>query len=255
MEQSKTPPTVFIFNQILSHWALKGTPQSAERADKILAQMKVLEKSKPELRPNLNTYNTILTAWSLAGAHDAGDRMWHVYEKMLADGEQPDIVTYTGMINFYSASRRLDYIQRADNLLKLMEKSNLINPDVRHYMAVLRAWIYTGNVGAGTQVFIRQVEGYINDKNIGAKPSKGGIRVVAKALISSKKLMNAMSFLEKMQDLHDSNYVPDGPDAQTYNMLLDAWKQLPTSVKRDSIIAKLEMHIAAAGKSLNSTSK
>ena len=110
-------------------------------------------------------------------------------------------------------------------ILQEMENSNRadLRPGPRQYTAVIKGFIEAGDVQSATLVTLRSVEAYVNGKNDGAKPLPFTFHLVATAWIKSGDLVKATMFLDKMQELHETNRIPIGPDLGTYNTLLSCW--------------------------------
>lgn len=146
MEHSSTPPDLRTYSEILSSFAKRGTPEAAQRCESILLEhMKALAKSSPELRPNAHHFSIVIMAWSRSNAPylEITDRMWKLYEQMVADGIECDSVSYNQLIGFLSKSRKERDLARADGLLRTMEEdpSGRIRPDALNYFAVMKGML------------------------------------------------------------------------------------------------------------------
>jgi pentatricopeptide repeat protein len=108
--------TIQAYNDILHYYSLIGTSAAAERTEQILAYMKDLAKSTPFFKPNETSYNIVLAAWTRSGDPDAANRMWTIYEQMLTDQIDLDIVGYNTLKKFLKKTRKPEDAQRACRL-------------------------------------------------------------------------------------------------------------------------------------------
>jgi pentatricopeptide repeat protein len=228
MEKSGTPPNVRTYSAILNHWSKAGTPEAAERAEQILMHMKQLAKTKnPGLKPGVFSFNIAMNAWAKSGHSESGQRMWRLYEEMKAEKIEPDFVTYTTLITFFSKSKERKMIQQADFLLQCVEKSKRpdLQPDYRHYVPVIKGWLSIGDVHNATGVLQRSVNKYLDTKGTEVAPNAIIIDVVMQGWIKAGNLQQATALVENMQDLRDNKKLPEGPDLRSYTVLLEAWKK------------------------------
>lgn len=232
MENSDTPPTIRIYSDILNHWANIGTPEASELAERILSYMKQLADTKdPSLKPSAYSYNIVMGAWSKSGDPNACDRMWRLYEQMKEDNVEPDLVTFNTLISFFAKSKERQSIERADSLLRCMEQSKHTEnrPDHRHFVPLIRGWMDNGDMNSATKVFLR----FVNSPS--SKPSSNVMGMVMQGWIRAGDLDRATMLIDKMQELKDSNRLPEGPDARTYKSLRYAWTRSPHPDKSATI--------------------
>jgi len=220
LENSDSPSDIRTYADIMNHWAKAGTPEAAERSEKILAHMKQLATTKNfSLKPDVYSYNIAMNAWSKSGHPESEERMWRLYEKMKEEDVESDFVTYTTLISFFSKSKQRQVMQRADSLLQSMEESKHSDnqPDHRHFVPLIKGWLSIGDMENATQVLMS----FANARK--AKPSRAIIGMVTQGWIKAGNLEQATSLITKMQELNDAQLIPEGPTNQTYNSLLAAW--------------------------------
>merc|ERR1711966_227865 len=110
--------------------------------------------SDKRLKPNVLTYNTLLTALSRTTAEDAANRSEKILRQMfrLSDaGEEdcrPDIQSFTSVINCWAKSRDSHKAKNAQRVLRQMrsireEVDESLRPNVFTYGAVLNACAHT----------------------------------------------------------------------------------------------------------------
>jgi len=217
--------------------------------------MKQLAKNKnPGLKPGVYSYDIVMNAWAKSDHSESGERMWRLYEQMRENNVEPTIVTFNTLITFLAKSKEREVLQRADSLLQSMEESKHsdIQPDYRHFVPVIKGWLSIGDVDGATRVLFRQVQTYIDSKNAAAEPNAPIIDMVMQGWIKAGDLDRATSLIAKVQELKDSNVLPDGPDSRTYSSLLRAWVR-SMHLEKDVNIQKLKDILADHQKSASGT--
>jgi len=255
MEKSDTPPTIRTYNDILNNWANVGTLKAAERAEQILTHLKQLAKNKnPDLKPDAFAYTIVMNAWAKSDHSESGERMWRLYEQMRENNVEPSIVTFAVLISFFAKSKEQKVFQRSEILLQCMEESKHpdIQPDHRHYVPVIKGWLNIGDVDKASRVLVRSIQAYIEKKNMEAAPNAVIIDMVMQGWIKAGDLDQATSLIAKVQELKDSNVLPEGPNSRTYNSLLRAWVR-SMHPEKDVNIQKLKDRLAAHQKSASGT--
>jgi hypothetical protein len=76
MEQSGVELELQTYNDSLFQHAQVGTGEAAERARDILEHMHSLAMSYPSLKPTLQSYSTVVSAWAKSNDPIAADSMW-----------------------------------------------------------------------------------------------------------------------------------------------------------------------------------
>lgn len=225
MEKSDTPPNVRTYNNILQHYSQLGTPAAAERTEQILAYMKDLSTSNTSVQPDVVSYNIALAGWARSGASDSAGRMWTIYEQMMADKINPSMSSYNTMITFFARSNKKNVLAKAKYLLQEMTNSNQLDvrPDYRHFNPVLNGFLRINDAANATELLVRYIDVYTKYNNEVTKPNLCFFDEVTKAWMRAGDLAKATSFLEKIQQLHDTKLLPEGPNHETYRALLVAW--------------------------------
>lgn len=249
MEKSNaTPPTTQTYAAILDHYAKVGTKEAAERTEKILSHMQQLAKTKdPSLKPDVFSYTICMKAWAKSrGCNNACERMWGLDERMKEDNVQPSAPTSSTLITCLTKSKERVAMERADSLLQTMEQSNRsdLEPDFRHFLPVLEGWLRYGNVIKAARVPKRQIDKYQETRKAEAAPNAATIDMVVQGFIRTGELDKATMLVQKMQDLKDTNLLPEGPDHRMYSSLLNAWKRSSRPDKSTNI-EQLQARIAA----------
>jgi len=240
MEKSDRPPNIVAYCDILSYWSRLGTPEAAERAERILMHMKQLAKTKnPDVKPEVFAYTIVMNAWSKSGHSESGERVWRLYEQMKAENIKPSIATFNTLIVFLSTLKDETMLKRAESLLQLMEKSERpdLQPDFRQFNPVIKGWLSIDSVEDATRVLLRF-------SNSPAKPNIIMMNMVVNGWIKNRNLDRAMLLVAKMQELKDANVLPEGPNYRTYRHLLYGWKKF-RQADRPGSMQELKDRVAA----------
>jgi pentatricopeptide repeat protein len=249
MENSPTPPNLHTYNTILQYYAQMGTPAAARRTEDILSYVKRLSQvSNTSPRLNAISYNIALAAWARSGDLDSANRMWRVYQQMQADSVAPSMASYSTLISFFSKSDQKEIISMADIVIRDMTQRNRVEfrPDFRHFNPVLNGFLQINDARGATNTLLRCIELHLRDGNNtqGSKPKRGYFESVTKAWISAGDLISATVFLEKIQELHDSMRLSEGPSREAYRALVTAWEK-SDHANKDEYMARLEVRLVS----------
>jgi hypothetical protein len=156
-----------------------------------------------------------------------------------------DTVGCTAVISFLAKSRKFEDVQRAGLLLHSMENSGRtdIQPNSRHFTFVVKGYVNRGSPESATRILTRNAEAYMRGKNDEAKPIPLTFYLVTRAWIRSGNLEKATLIVKEIQELHDGERLPKGPDVRTYQMLISAWRN-STHPKKYVSTAKLTATLA-----------
>jgi pentatricopeptide repeat protein len=242
MEMSDTQPNTITYNIILNHCSKLHTSAAAERATQLLDYMIQMSKqSNPTMKPDLFSYSRVFTSWAGSGDPNAANRIWKLYETMLNDNIDLNMVCYTIIVMFLSKSDSITDMHRSVTILKAMEANsspaNLVRPDFWHYQAVVNGAIDIGHVEIAAQVVRQSVEAYVNGTS---KKPKGIIyQNVVSEYIRYGDLETATNFLLSMKELIETHRKPIGLDIGTVNELIKAWKD-SNYLEKDKHISQIE---------------
>lgn len=124
-------PTVATFNSVLEAYARQGTPESAEKAQRLLERLLAAglaatvdansSSDSPHCLPDTTSVNTCLHAWAQSGARDAVERA----EALLLSsshwpGVRPDPYSYTTVMKAWAQSKRPEAAERCQGILRAM---------------------------------------------------------------------------------------------------------------------------------------
>jgi pentatricopeptide repeat protein len=217
MENSGFPPDKRTYAEIVIYWAQNGIPQYSYNT---LQHMKKLSYSgKPELHPDIYIYNMVISAWYKSQLPRAQEEALKVFDEMIEDRMEPNIITYTILIPFLSKSRNLFLLQKADDLLAMLEKSENLRADSRHYHSLIRGWVNVDNPRAAENVLMRCFQYKIED------PCDELIDMIMRSYVNNRHYIKATAFLENLAEMKDSGEIPEGPIFRSYEFLYEEWER------------------------------
>lgn len=163
-------PDIRTYCILLHYYSKLGTVTGAEWTEQLHNHMQSLSQTvNPLLKPTVTTYNIVISAWAASDAPDATDRIWKVYEQMMqVDELELDVSNYTTLLTALCKSKTSNDIQRAIELLQLMQNkaksssgSSKVHPDGRHYTMVLRACMDVNDVDNAAYVMNMYIDAYL----------------------------------------------------------------------------------------------
>jgi pentatricopeptide repeat protein len=240
MEKSKAALQIKTYTEVLKFFSKDRKLSSANRAEQILTGMQNIAATRqPDIRPDVICYHVVMTAYENCGS---AERMWYLYEQMIANNIRPDLHIYTTLIVFFSRSLSREYMIRATNLLQEMEQhsSTLFRPDFRHYVAVIRGWIRFSEVDRATDVLMQSVDAYLKGGNYNVLPRDWVILLILKSWIRRGDLLRATSLLNKLESLYSAG-LPSPPSKRCYATLIEAWEKSKLPEKSEIVKELLQV--------------
>jgi len=229
MEAGNTLPTTRLYNAILNHFAQIGSALAAQRVEGIISHMHYLGKTKPRLKPDVYSYNILLSAW--ARSNDSPtlvtDRVWKILKQMRVNRVAPDLVTYNQSIALLARSFRRRDVMRAEALLQRLVYSEDLQPNTIHYFNVARGWLRQGHLQDAARVMLRQANqgSAMTDDLHHYEQAPGGFDFAMLRWIQAGDLLQATELINQQQRLFNQNRLDESPSLQSYERLLDAWSQ------------------------------
>lgn len=227
MEKSDTPPDRRTLAGILNHWSSIGTFAAAERAETILSRMNESAKKDPNMKPNAFAYSSVIRAWMKSGDMEAADRVWALYEQMKAENVNIDSVCYGQVIEYLSSTKTRHMQERAGFLLQFMESSKhaALQPTFRQFMAVVNGYISIGDPETAERILLRWIKAFQKDRSRVGKIMPANYEKVFQAWLRQDNIVRAAELLYKLKELLGSEYATDGPDLQSHQNVLRAWRK------------------------------
>jgi PPR repeat len=185
-------PTIATYSKMLQSYGNLGTIEGAEWAEQLHNHMRKLSQTiNPTLKPNVSTYNLVLTGWAGSGATNCVDRIWKVYEQMLhVDRIALDVYNYTTLISALTKTKTSNDIQRAIELLQTMKtkakrsskEQSPVHPDGRHYCMVLNGCVSLHDVDNAAHVMNMYIDAYLMQR---CRPTDHPDRAIVTWIVST----------------------------------------------------------------------
>mmetsp|Transcript_6109 Transcript_6109/g.8965 ORF Transcript_6109/g.8965 Transcript_6109/m.8965 type:complete len:1110 (-) Transcript_6109:132-3461(-) len=165
-------PNVRSFNGVLFAWTArvkanpKGNVDPAQRCEKLLTYFESLSTKYPDeidFQPDIFSYNSVINALAKAAKYDSSAArraealLLRIYESSKKNKRvRPNTLTFSAVMNALAQSREEGSAERAEVLLRMMEKSyangaRLMKPNVVCYSAIINAWAKSGKPGAAVR--------------------------------------------------------------------------------------------------------
>jgi len=145
--QPELAPNVKTFNALLDVY---GRNKRAQKAQETLDRMiSGYRDGKEDWKPDNISINTVISAWSNSGDHQAGTKAEACFKRMEGYGNElhfkPDAWTFSSLISAFAKSRELNAAFRAQYYMDDMKSryeagDNTCKPNVVSYSALLSAW-------------------------------------------------------------------------------------------------------------------
>ncbi|KAH9604962.1 hypothetical protein KSS87_001779 [Heliosperma pusillum] len=129
------------------------------------------------------------------------------FEKLVEDGHNPSLITYTTLLAALTILKRFDYIH---HIVSQVEENGM-KPDSVFFNAVINAFAESGNVEEAMKAFVKMGES-------GYRPTTSSYNTLMKAFGIAGKPEESMKLLE-----HMSLNGPVKPNLKSYNVLVRAW--------------------------------
>lgn len=174
------------YNLLLYTLANSNVQNSARHAEKALQEMRrKYEEGDVDCKPDVNSYNQVITAWARGKSFDYEYKMQAVYQELL-------------------------------NLPKDMD----IQPNIDSFNAVMGGWLKSDNASSLEiiQGVLKTMEQACDNGNVNAKPDRVTINTVAAAYIKDGQIEESLRQTEILERQYKvmSNTV-------SYNIVVDSW--------------------------------
>ena len=187
-------PTILSYNATIGAYAKIGKPIEAQRILEALQQ--AYQNGNTDIRPNVQSWNMVLDAWSKSGDPKAGEQAHVILGRM---------------IKHYK-----------DNIL--LERPNAIT-----YNTVMNCLAKTGQATKAERMLERMYHDYADRGNEAAKPNVRSFNIVIDGWANIQDGDRAEAILNRMLELHnsvgDEEFKPlqIRPDVVTYNSVINAY--------------------------------
>lgn len=157
----------------------------------------VYHSLKHEFRPNLQTFNTLLSGWK------SSDEAEMFFKEMKELGVKPDIVSYNCLVDVYCKGREME---KAHRVVEEMKERD-IDPDVITYTSLIGGLGLVGQPDKAKEVLKEMAE-------YGCSPDVAAYNAAIRNFCIAKRIKDAYSLMEEMINKGLS------PNPTTYNVFL-----------------------------------
>ena len=138
----------YLMTQDVKQSIQQGSPDAPRKAKKMIRRMLTLyEKSghDTDYKPTCKEYNLWINALARSKLENAGDLADQVLEQMKADGVEPDIVTYTSVMDAHAKSKSPEKAEQVlYQMLDQTADSNDVGVSAVTCDTILNAWAQHG---------------------------------------------------------------------------------------------------------------
>jgi hypothetical protein len=251
MDDETVEPNTNTFNLLIDAWANSNKPNSLDKATQIYRHMQTLSKdeTKDTVVPTIRTVNAVLHAYARKSAQYTSQNDQSGFEKaaecaaaslqLLEETKkryketgdinwQPDIATYTSVMDVHSRCATYRTTRKAGDLLAEVQRlydetgNQRHKPNFRTYTALITAWSRTRSDESPTRV-----EGIMKEmRRCGERPNARTYTSAVQCWARSRDPLKAKRVLKLLMQMRDE-YKSSGsehvrPSTLTYNTAIDA---------------------------------
>jgi pentatricopeptide repeat protein len=172
--QPSIKPNTFTYKTLMKCWIQSGEPNVAESVEKVLLQMEQLWKEGDyAVEPNNRIFNMVINAYAKSDDFFAARKAFDLLGRMKTSSKcQPDIISYTSVMECLSKSADPKAVQQAEELLDEAfrryeeTKDPALMPNLRTFtMAILTLAKNHGSVVKARALLTQCMDLYIETKN------------------------------------------------------------------------------------------
>jgi hypothetical protein len=267
-------PDTLSYHGVLDAWAHSGKDESLVKVKQIFQHMQGLYDSGKDVKPTIRTMNSIVNAhakratyyssqyenqdpekaWKCATeAHQLLISFKQRYHDNGDPDDQPDVMTYTSVMDAFARCGNYKMTQQAELLLRelkgLYKKSNdpKLRPNFRTYTSLINAWSRTrSHESPGRVEFLLKEMGDDPVTRANTRTYTSVIQCWAKSRDGSKA-KRALKILRDMKD----NYKETGnedirPNVLTFNAAIDACARCQGTMEQQTEAIKIAFAILKA---------
>lgn len=244
------------YNILLDAWACSNEPDAAEIAEDVL-----LNHMEPDGVVNSVSYNTVIKAWKMSDRPDAAQRADAILSRMIdimskdsSYAVNPDVFTFTGVIDCYAKSKQPGAATKAvemfDRMLTSCNEGNFdVKPNTVTLNCVLDALAKCGESGAADQAKALLTRVLASNEPCLDKVHLNTISYTSVIDAYSKSGMaEGAQKAEDVFKMMDTDYANGNkhckPNLRTYNAIMNSWVQSGMKgceERAEAILDKLEV--------------
>lgn len=244
-------PNTYCCNAVLNAWAKSNSMYALNKAEAIIRRMEELCYKRPELAPNVISYNTLISLYARHGDAIKAEAVLDRLEMFSTDDQRnemyfnctPDIVSYNSVISAWSKRKNVKAAERAEKILRKIERLHAdgvleFPPDAYTYSSVITAWANSGSEKCADRadaVLKKMIIAYKIGK-IHTMPTTA-FNAVCNAYAKSNECNagdRAFSIFKQMEVLNINH------DVYTYTSIIDAYAKQGTEESASKALSILE---------------
>jgi hypothetical protein len=236
-KQPAIKPNGFTYNTLMKCWIQSDREDLAEQAEATLMRMQRLwESGDSSVQPTNRLFNMVINAYAKGKSRDAARKaVWLLESMKQSDLCQPDVVTYTSVIECLSKSTDPQSACKAEGLLseafqRYQEtKDDSLRPNARTFAMVILTLVRTnGSAVKARELLLKLLELYKETNDPSLRPNEYLYNYVlncaANTIDEPKKLEAFQIATLTYQEMRKSNLVR--PDSFTYAFWLKCCNNL-----------------------------
>ena len=274
MDNERIEPDTLSYQGVLEAWAQSGKQDSLERVKQIYDHMHSLRDSGKNIKPSVRTANAIVHAHAKRAAaityqydpasfekaykcaedaHGILKEMKQRFAETNDPDDQPDVMTYTSVMDAYARVGNYKATQQAELLMRELKneyektRNQKLRPNYRTYTSLVTAWSRTRSHESPGRV--EQLLMEMGDDPV-TMPNTRTYTSVIQCWAKSKdatKAKRALKILREMKDkFKETNNDEVRPNIITYNAAIDACARCQGNSEQQTEALKIAFAISKA---------
>jgi len=244
-------PNVVSFTAVIHAWARSGENDAGERAEALVDQMiKLYDEGDEAVKPNVRTLTAAVNAYARNHGRDSASKANKLVKKMEAFGVLPNLQTYNSLISAWGNSKQQGAPMMAESILYKLECIFLdgnddMKPSVVSYTSAINAWAKSLERGKAkkAQAILERMKRNSDSGRINVEPNTVTYTSVINACATTygdkEEKQEALKIAySTFKEITNSDSVTLRPNHITYSTFLKAVSKLmPGGEKKDSIVS------------------
>lgn len=215
-------PDATAFGACVDAWAQFGGLDGAERAEALVSLQEELHRggSTDDVAPTVVLYNMLIKAWAHSNTRKSGEKAANVLQRMVAFDIEPNTTTINAILTALARSGSGETaVDKAETILKQMEKSGAMSLDVITYNSYLDCLARNSATNATKRVEDTLIRMGKHDTSPNTRTYNTAMNLLARSG-DADSAQRASAILETMEASGDENI---RPDARSYGAAINAW--------------------------------
>lgn len=222
------------YNCLLAAYAKVGNGEAAEQLLEDMCEQWQLQEGYPLLdwkggapKPDVVSWNTVLSAWAKSNASDAGERVQallaRMYDPKTSPPVQADIKTFNTVLACWARGGQADRCRALLEKMKEFHASGELHspPDLFSYATVTNACAKASRPEQA-QELVDEVYSLFMDGRKEMKPSLTLLTTLMDAWSRAGNVDQTRLLFRRINDLYHFGFLDSGPDTAAYNIMLAA---------------------------------